>query len=407
MVQSENSFDADVVIVGGSLSGAFLAHQLGRRGLRVLIIEQRSPGQRKACGEGLSYLGIGYLKAAGLWTPELEQRSQPYRGYAINQKNGVSSDLAYESERCQLGVGILRTVIDAEVLSKALALPSVELLRTRVLSYQKITRGSEEHYEISCHKKIVTSKGFVLACGHESSLLSTIPAKKKGEPRYGVSFWMKGSWQASAPERVSIFHKDIGQFIITPLSETMLNVSVMLSSNSKPKPGPEDLRAVIADILESQGFTGRIEEAQYGAAAINSSRRTITKRDPYLIGDAIERIDPIGGMGMTHGLYTASLALGCLIKQLEQGKSMVLAYQRARLRGVVVLRLLTALSYSLNVSQSFPIRLLVRVAPATVFRMLTLISSLFPEPALSEQPGIAEVEEQSQVVQNHFLEGVS
>jgi len=58
--------DWDVVVVGAGLAGALAAHGLARRGVRVLLVEQRLFPRWKVCGACLSPQALAALDGAGL-----------------------------------------------------------------------------------------------------------------------------------------------------------------------------------------------------------------------------------------------------------------------------------------------------------------------------------------------------
>jgi len=56
----------DVAILGASISGASLGACLGMEAVEVVMIDKNSFPRRKACGEGLSNIGIDALERMGL-----------------------------------------------------------------------------------------------------------------------------------------------------------------------------------------------------------------------------------------------------------------------------------------------------------------------------------------------------
>jgi len=54
------------VVVGAGLAGALAAHGLARRGVRVLLVEQRLFPRWKVCGACLSPQALAALDGAGL-----------------------------------------------------------------------------------------------------------------------------------------------------------------------------------------------------------------------------------------------------------------------------------------------------------------------------------------------------
>jgi flavin-dependent dehydrogenase len=120
-----------------------------------------------------------------------------------------------------------------------------------------------------------------------------------------------------------------------------------------------------------------------GAPAIHSLQVSAGNSQLYLIGDTIERFDAIGGLGMTHAVFSAGLAAKSIIT--ENGPA---SYYRQRSAGARTLRALTALSYGLNVAGSFWQRSLVSSFPGMSYSVMEAIKRTFPEaphvPAISQ-----------------------
>ncbi len=74
---------------------------------------------------------------------------------------------------------------------------------------------------------------------------------------------------------------------------------------------------VAREAMRKTGFTGAPIGKPLQIGPVGSTRRPYTHEGVYLIGDAAESLDPIAGMGMTHGILTAECAAKALVSDLR------------------------------------------------------------------------------------------
>ena len=71
--------------------------------------------------------------------------------------------------------------------------------------------------------------------------------------------------------------------------------------------------------MEKSGFGGVPVGKPLQIGPVGSIRRSYLHDSVYLVGDAAESLDPIAGMGMTHGILTAECAVRALVSDLVDG----------------------------------------------------------------------------------------
>jgi 2-polyprenyl-6-methoxyphenol hydroxylase-like FAD-dependent oxidoreductase len=187
-------------------------------------------------------------------------------------------------------------------------LPEVRTFNTTV--DETVCRG--DGAAIACSDTIVEPSIVVLAHGRPESILGgqyssvIVSTRAKKSTRYGFVFWVQGVWDAEAPAHILIKQFSEFQVILTPLANGQLNISVMVNADASVKKSA--IRASAFSFAEASGFTISGIVDQCGAAQISSYQAgSSSRKDVFMIGDAAERFDPIGGMGMTHSLLSASL----------------------------------------------------------------------------------------------------
>ena len=367
--------DFDIVVIGASLSGALSAYLLARAGLQVLIIDPQSFPRQKACGEGLSEIGRSYLEATGLWNQELELNSHAFCGYDICLQNEKQLSIVSTDGQAQ-GYGISRVMLDSFVFETAVKLKNVSVVcdRAQSINYSKdaCTIKTSSH-------GFVRAEEVVIACGAgHSSLMPELRYSQVRQQRYGLALWCQGNWQNGLASTVCINHQPEGQYIVTPLSDSSINLSVLLSRASTNNMSSKSIKEKACAIAEQRGFSVLSASNTRGANEIHSTRLKDSDCKAYIVGDAVERLDPIGGMGMTHAFYSAILAAYSILDRNSDSVSRRAKYYTLRDCGTKPLRMLTSLSYGLNVSNLRWSQSFVAMSPTLAQRAMSLIKDRMP-----------------------------
>ncbi len=365
----------EVSIIGGSLSGVVAAFLLGKAGKRVSLIDPQQFPRKKACGEGLSSLGVSYLKSMGLWEGEISNHAYPFYGYTLQFSSRKSPiELTRSPLEQPQGYGISRIVLDTTVHDRVRELPNVTLMNDAV--HQVSFEGSRAYIETQkCGK--LSSDHLIIACGARSvsKLFPGLSVRDHAGPRFGMAFWCEGAWRESPPDTVQIFNRTEGQYIITPLGESSVNMSLLLEKNKTCSLKKEEVIRRAREILQEAGFITTVESETLAASEIHSARLQHGNSRAYFIGDAIERFDPISGMGMAHALYSASRAVSAISHGEPPSH-----YINEREVGASVIRKLTSMSYALNVKQDWMLYQLIRRAPQMAFQVMDMLKGKFPKP---------------------------
>ncbi|MCB0353888.1 MAG: FAD-dependent monooxygenase [Bdellovibrionales bacterium] len=354
------SYTVDTLVVGASLSGSVSAFILGKAGVSVALVDPQPFPRQKACGEGLSALGQSYLKQLGLWTEALDRASVPLFGYSIKRQDGSTVSLVSRSDAPQC-FGVSRVSLDSHVLESARCQPSVSFVNDKVVSLEP---WNGEWLCRTSNGTGIQARSVILGVGGKGfQFLSDEPASSHyADARFGLAFWCKGGWNNGRPSVVQIVHQPEGQYFITPISEDTVNISVLLQQSGRDIPAKGEMKRRGLELLRSAGFEVREVSDTRGAGEVHALRR-VGHSSLYLVGDAIERFDPVGGMGMTHAVLSAALAAASVLEGRWDPGPALRKYYSARWRAARILRLLSELSYELNVAENWAVLKLVRCAP--------------------------------------------
>ena len=372
-----SNVEYDVIVLGASVAGSTSAYLLGSAGLQVLILDPRSFPRQKACGEGLSRIGYNYLQKLDLWDHELESNAYPFYGYSIHFSQRRGPRIAHG--RTPQGYGISRLMLDTYIQCKATAQPGVSI---RNDAAKKATRKDGIWEVTVSDDEIIRAKHVVFASGASTSkLLDGVTAQHTEEPRCGIAFWADGAWSRESPTTVMIFNEPEGQYIITPLSKQRVNFSLLLYQKRGIAFKKAELVRKAQGLALQAGFTISKVTDTIGAAAIDHMSLSGHENRAFVIGDAIERFDPIGGMGMTHALFSAECASSAIL-DIEKGRRSysegLRKYYRVRTRGARVLKLLGDLSAGLNIQQHKFVLAFARKFPLLTVNCMDLVKFLFP-----------------------------
>ena len=350
----------DVIIIGGSVAGSTAATLLGRRGLRVLLLDRATFPRRKACGEGLSQLGFEIAARQHLLPPCGKGESYlPFEGFELTA--GGRTRLLRHAHTS--GVSVDRTTFDHYLWNQAASLASVTALAgSKVTSIDRsVGRTGKLSFSVVVGAQFFESKQLIVADGSNSatSKILGIPTVRTGPTRMGASAHFSGKFEVQ-PRYVKIFINRGCEFYVTPLSDGRLNLAVLARFD-----GDVDIAAVLQDlrlqrrIFSSMGFSGQIEAPPIGRSPLGNAHRSGLSAGVFLVGDAAEEFDPIGGMGMTHALLSAELAASHILAtstdQIQEIAANVVDYEQKRHAAAKVFRVFTRVSYSaLRSAHLFP-----------------------------------------------------
>jgi flavin-dependent dehydrogenase/polyisoprenoid-binding protein YceI len=377
-ISKKINIKTEVTIIGASLAGSIAANVLAKKTSSLILLDKQNFPRKKACGEGLSEIGKNYLEQLGLWNEDLTTNSVEFRGYQIRHNNGQASVITNKTST--EGYCISREALDNQVHTQAVGNKNVRRIYENASSF-KFVNGT---YQIESEKHIINSEFLILAAGSlgTQNLLS-YGERENNVKRFGLALWAKGNWEIARPNLVLINNLAGCQYIITPLSENEVNISILVLKGQSNLKTQEYLNQAKA-ICEREGFKIQSTSKVLGASVIDKTKEQDLGNNCYFVGDAIEQFDPVGGMGMTHAIYSASLAANKIASVINREASAKLAkndYSSKRNKAARILRLLTSLSYGLNVKENPFAVLFTSKFPIVAFYLTRLIKSFFPKPA--------------------------
>ncbi len=283
----------DVAIIGSSLAGSAAALEAQRAGLSVMIIDKASFPRSKACGEGLTPRGVRELVALGLRSNQLEGALFPIHTIEIR---GAKNPCIVTDRSNPFLFGVRRHVLD-NILRSA-ALPGVTVIEDRITevlphSDALTLLGSSGRYQ---------ARSVIVACGGNHSFAKKVVSLN----RYGASVEAIGDIPESIGLRIERQPK--GELYVTRVGVDRINIA-FLGDKESLKQHIASFHHTVLPRLEKECGAGLTMDSEIIGAGPFPSRYFHQRDIPIILaGDSLEAFDPLGGLGMTHALWTGRQA---------------------------------------------------------------------------------------------------
>lgn len=281
-----NTFDTDLLVVGGGPGGLATALHARRQGLSVIVAEPRDSPVDKACGEGLMPGGLAELTSLGV-----DPAGRPFRGIAY-----VSGRSRAEARfRHGPGRGVRRTTLHAALAARAKE-QDVNWIPTRVTGVEQDARG------VSAAG--VRARWLVAADGLHSAVRRAVGiAAVAGRPRrYGVR------WHFPVPawsDFVEVHWSPRGEAYVTPVEPDLVGVAIL--SDHKP------------ELAWFGSLARQLSGVSPGPArGCGPLRQVVSRRVSgrvLLVGDAAGYEDALTGEGISLAVKQAAAAVTAIVDE--------------------------------------------------------------------------------------------
>jgi 2-polyprenyl-6-methoxyphenol hydroxylase-like FAD-dependent oxidoreductase len=317
----------DVTIAGGRVSGSALALDLARAGLSVLVLDRaRFPSDTLSTHQ-LQVPGVARLSALGVLDRVLASGAPPTRRIRFHAGSAVVDAAVPTVGGIDFMFSPRRTVLDAvlvdavrEAGAEVREGTSVEaLLRDdggRVTGVRTLDRSTG-------HESEVPSRLVVGADGRRSTVARLVGAREY-DPRPAATVASYTYWD-DFPFDGGEMHSGAGWVAAgwpTNDGQVLTYVARPIGDWDLVRRDPE---AALLEVLDRAGTLGkRAREARMAGPVRSTNDTAATHREPggpgwLLVGDAGLVIDPVTGLGMSHGLEDAARAVGTVRSLLGGG----------------------------------------------------------------------------------------
>jgi flavin-dependent dehydrogenase len=277
----------DAVVVGGGPAGSATALELGRRGLRVALVEKAHHPRAKACGEGLLPQGVEALGRLGLNPPGVR-----VRGIRYVSPGGVTAEASFPSG---YGLVVRRETFDAYLFDQARRAPNVVAFEGT--PYDPLAFPA---------RWIVGADGIHSQFHRRPEFPSSMPSVR----RVGLSTRMRGLLVDR--DRVEVLLHERGEVYLAPSGEEEVLVACLYREENLP-PGPTNEDRVMGTLVSLEVLEGRRRGLAFaspvlGAGSLGLRVGAVVAGSTLLVGDASGAPDPVTGEGMSLSILSARAA---------------------------------------------------------------------------------------------------
>ncbi|SEL97188.1 NAD(P)/FAD-dependent oxidoreductase [Rhodococcus maanshanensis] len=315
----------DVAIVGSSLAGCTAAILLGRRGLRVALLEaNRNPAAyKRMCTHFIQSSALPTLQRLGL-DSELEAAGAVRNhGYAWSRFGWVEEP--EPTDRPTHGYNLRREILDPLMRRAAAEVPGVDLMLGAKL--RELTRGPDGRVDgvVADHVGRLSCRLVVGADGRSSKVarLAGLPGRESRNDRFAyfasfrnvtiprgqpVQLWLL------EPDAAYAFGNDAGVTVLTAVPD-----------KSRLPEFVEDREAALLRMFEDLPDAPDLTDAELVSDVVgvrdypSITRRRIATPGVALVGDAALVLDPVWGAGCGWALQTAEWLSDAVAKPLVTG----------------------------------------------------------------------------------------
>lgn len=282
----------DAVVVGGGPAGSATAIELGRRGLRVALLEKQRHPRPKACGEGLLPHGVEALARLGLDAPGVR-----VRGIRYVSPGGVTAEAEFPSG---FGLVVRRETFDAFLFDAASRTPNVEA------------------FQETAYDPVAWPARWVIGADGLHSQFHRrpeFPASPPSVRRVGLSTHARGL--EVDRDRVEVILHEGGEVYLAPSTGDEVLVACLCRQENLPDGNSNEDR-VLQTLLSLDVLRGRtrglsLTTPALGAGPLGLRVGAVASADTLLVGDAAGAPDPVTGEGMSLALLSARAAAEAVV----------------------------------------------------------------------------------------------
>jgi len=316
----------DVIILGAGPAGTACAMALENKGLKVALIDKATFPRDKICGDAIPGQAFKALKLINpKW--ELQLREQCEQTQIISSRFYISKTKSFNYKWVSYACNSKRIDFDNFLFNIV-----KEQTNTEIFQNNHVIKLTKTQDNINCilENDFELTSTFIVGCdGNRSivkrSFLEQQTAKKKVYS--AARAYYKGiSGGIAGENEFHLVNKVDGYFWIFPLPNDYYNIGFGIVTDKTKKNKPvKNIRKVLAQVIESDRFKARFEDAKlvgkingFGLPIWTNYHRISGERF-ILAGDAASLVDPLQGHGIDKAIWSGMIAANQIQRCFKHG----------------------------------------------------------------------------------------
>jgi len=303
----------DVILIGGGLAGLCCALPLAKRGLKVLLIEQKTYPFHKVCGEYISKEVLPYLNSLGF---------DPFAHGAVDIRRFALTSLKGQQVQTTLplgGFGLSRYRMDQALYNLALAEGVEFALGQKAHQVEEI---GPKKWQVKSQQGQQYQAAMVLGCQGKRSLVDRQLNRHFMQERAGF-LAVKCHYKGDFPEDLVALHNFEGGYCgLSKIEEGRINLCYLVAQAQLKRAGgiKELERTILAKnpYLE-QAFRefSPLFSRPLSISNIYFRPKPLIEQSLPMLGDAAGLIYPLSGNGMAMAIGSAAIMQTLLPQYLD------------------------------------------------------------------------------------------
>lgn len=286
----------DLLVAGAGPAGMACAIAAASQGLRVEVVDGRTPPIDKACGEGLMPDTLAALAQLGIDDRQLQAMGFPLRGISFI-KRGTAIEGYFPQG---IGLGIRRTTLHQLLLERALSLG--------IIFHWGTTVAAIEEDALHTNRGTMQARWIAGADGPQSRVRLMAGLNRASSSRRRIALRQHFAIEPWT-DLVEVHWVRSAQAYVTPVSETTV-CCVFISAQ---RFGSSEQALALFPALKERLGSASTSGTPMGAVTFSRKLRRVTSGKVALIGDASGSVDAITGEGLAL-CFRQALALADALK---------------------------------------------------------------------------------------------